>query len=75
MENRSHKPRLILARAGERRKTTYLNGPPFIDDRGLVLIDRRASRDRRGQEAPPAVDSEDFVFSLLQFPARDIRKE
>ncbi|MBS1190983.1 MAG: hypothetical protein H6R10_2775 [Rhodocyclaceae bacterium] len=47
--NASIRPRLIIQRVAERRKTTYLKGPPFINEEGLVLVDRRAHGERRGR--------------------------
>ena len=43
----SPRPRLIIQRVGERRKTTYIKGPPFINEEGLILIDRRSKAERR----------------------------
>jgi len=45
--NPSIKPRLIIRRIAERRKTTYLKGPPFINGEGLILVNRRGREDRR----------------------------
>lgn len=45
--NISIRPRLIIQRVAERRKTTYLKGPPFINEEGLILVNRRSSEDRR----------------------------
>lgn len=45
--NASIQPRLIIQRVTERRKTTYLKGPPFINEEGLILVNRRSSKDRR----------------------------
>lgn len=45
--NSSSRPRLIVQRMGERRRTTYLKGPPFINEEGLVLVDRRSNGERR----------------------------
>lgn len=69
MESYPSKPRLILPRLGERRKTTFLKGPPFIDDEGLVLIDRRSNQERRGQLRNPT-GSDQKVCALLRFRAR-----
>jgi hypothetical protein len=50
--NSSIRPRLIIQRVTERRKTTYLKGPPFINDEGLILVNRRSNRDRRKRSGP-----------------------
>lgn len=70
MENNPSKPRLILPRVAERRKTTYLNGPPFIDDEGLVMVDRRSNEDRRGR-IRNRTDGDQQVCALLRFRAKD----
>lgn len=45
--NSSIRPRLIIQRIADRRKATYLKGPPFINGEGLILVNRRGSEDRR----------------------------
>lgn len=70
MEHNPSKPRLIIPRVAERRKTTYLNGPPFIDDEGLVLVDRRTNGDRRGRIRSKA-ESDRQVCALLRFRTKD----
>lgn len=45
------RPRLIVQRIAERRKTTYLKGPPFINGEGLILVNRRSAGDRRKHPA------------------------
>lgn len=50
--NTSIRPRLIIQRVAERRKTTYLKGPPFINEEGLILVNRRCSQDRRKVPGP-----------------------
>lgn len=74
MEHTPPKPRLILPRVAERRKTTYLNGPPFIDDDGLVLVDRRSKEDRRGKRRSKPED-EHQVCALLRFRGKERDKE
>lgn len=59
--NSSIGPRLIIRRIAERRKTTYLKGPPFINEEGLILVNRRGSEDRR--KGPAAVGE---VCALLR---------
>lgn len=44
--NFSTGPRLIVRRAAERRKTTYLKGPPFMNHDGWVLSERRIGERR-----------------------------
>lgn len=68
MEISPSKPRLIVSRGGERRKTTYLNGPPFIDAQGLVMIERRSREERRGKPPRAAADGGQRVCALLRFP-------
>lgn len=68
MEIPPSKPRLIVARSGERRKTTYLNGPPFIDAKGLVIVERRSRTERRGKTPCAAADGGQRVCALLRFP-------
>lgn len=70
MQHNPSKPRLILPRVAERRKTTYLNGPPFVDDEGLVLVDRRSNEDRRGKLRNRS-DSDRQVCALLRFRTKD----
>lgn len=69
MDKTPSKPRLILPRVAQRRKTTYLNGPPFIDDQGLVLVDRRSNVERRGRMRN-AVTGERQICALLRFPTK-----
>lgn len=44
----SLKLRLVIRRAPERRKTTYLKGPPFWNQNTWVLTERRRGDRRRG---------------------------
>lgn len=69
MESPPSKPRLIVSRRSERRKTTYLNGPPFVDAHGLVFVDRRSHAERRGKPRSTA-SGEQPVCALLRFPER-----
>lgn len=71
METNPSKPRLIRPRVAERRKTTFLKGPPFIDEEGLVLIDRRSHQERRGRVRSAPRNSDSQVCALLRFPSRD----
>lgn len=48
----SIRPRLIIQRIADRRKATYLKGPPFINGEGLILVNRRGSGDRRKKPGP-----------------------
>lgn len=69
MDSPPSKPRLIVQRLAERRKTTYLNGPPFVDEEGLVLVDRRSHQERRGR-TPDRNESGRQVCALLRFPRK-----